>query len=71
MKKLTVFILALFVTTITYSQVGYVNGSDFGNYFQVLYKLNQYDKMMELTSKKSLAVHGEDEVLEFYQEMEF
>lgn len=71
MKRLFVFALALFVTFVSYSQVGYVNGSDFGNYFQTLYKLNQFESMVDITSKASVDKHGKDKILKFYENMQF
>jgi len=46
-------------------------GSSFGNYFQTLYKLGKYDKMLIFTSSKSIEKFGKEEILSFYRKMDF
>ena len=43
-------------------------GSDFFNYFTTLYKLEQFDAMISLTSKESIEQHGLSRVKKFYRE---
>jgi len=43
-------------------------GSDFFNYFTTLYKLEQFDVMISLTSKESIAQHGVPRLKKFYRD---
>lgn len=45
-----------------------MEGSDFFNYFTTLYKLEQFDDMISLTSKESIAQHGVPRIKKFYQD---
>jgi hypothetical protein len=51
--------------------IGYYKGSSFGNFFQTLYKYNQYDEMLKFTSLESLELHGKEKILDFYKNMDF
>jgi len=42
-------------------------GSDFGNFFKILYAQGKYDEMIKFTSKTSIDKFGKDKVLEFYK----
>lgn len=42
-------------------------GSDFGNFFRVLYAQGKFDEMVKFTSKSSLDKFGKDKVLNFYK----
>jgi len=46
-------------------------GSDFGNFFQVLYRQEKYDVMLQHTSLESVKEHGVDKVTDFYRDMQF
>lgn len=46
-------------------------GSDFGNYFQVLYRQEKYDMMLSHTSKESVNKHGEENIIALYRDMQF
>lgn len=49
-----------------------LEGSDFGQYFQTLYRLGQFDEMINFTSQKSINKFGTDRILEFYEnELDF
>lgn len=48
-----------------------IYGSSFGNYFQALYKIGQFDQMMKFTSSESINKFGRDKILEFYKKMDF
>lgn len=45
----------------------YIMGSDAGHYFQTLYKLNRFDEMLAMTSKRSIDKYGQDVILQFYR----
>jgi len=44
----------------------YIYGTDAGSYFQTLYKLNKFDKMLEMTSNESIKKFGKEKILKFY-----
>jgi len=47
-------------------------GSDFGNFFQTMYKLGDFDGMIEFTSSQSINQFGKEAILEFYKnELDF
>lgn len=53
------------------SNPAFMQGSDFGNLFQTLYRLGNFDDMMKFTSTGSIEHHGRDKVLKYYKTMEF
>ena len=42
-------------------------GSDFGNFFKILYAQGKFDEMIKFTSKTSLDKFGKDKILDFYK----
>jgi len=47
-------------------------GSDFGNFFQTLFKQGKFEDMIKFTSAKSIDKFGKDAILSFYRnELEF
>lgn len=42
-------------------------GSDFGNFFKILYAQGKFDEMVKFTSKSSIDKLGKDKVLDFYK----
>ena len=48
-----------------------MNGSSFGNFFQSLYKLGQYDEMIRFSSKELIAKYGKQDLKEKYHKMDF
>ncbi len=42
-------------------------GSDFGNFFKILYAQGKFDEMIKFTSKTSIDKFGKDKVLDFYK----
>ena len=54
-----------------YSNPAIIYGSNFGVYFQALYKIGDFETMLKFTSKESIDKHGEDRLFEFYQVMKF
>lgn len=42
-------------------------GSDFGNFFKILYAQGKFDEMIKFTSKASINKFGKDKVLDFYK----
>jgi hypothetical protein len=51
-----------------YSNPTMILGSSFGNYFQSLYRLNDYKKMMDFTSEISIKKFGKALILRYYKE---
>lgn len=48
-----------------------IQGSSFGHYFQQLYKQGQFEKMVQMTSQKSIEKYGRDSVLKYYKNIDF
>ena len=46
-------------------------GTTFGEYFQMLHKLGDYESMLRVTSQSTIKQFGQKRLLAFYQEMEF
>ena len=44
-----------------------IYGSDFGNYFKVLYAQGKFSDMVKFTSSKSIKKHGKDKIVDFYK----
>lgn len=44
-----------------------IYGSDFGNFFKVLYAQGKFDEMLKFTSKTSIEKFGKDSILDFYK----
>lgn len=42
-------------------------GSDFGNFFKILYAQGKFDEMIKFTSKASINKFGKDKILDFYK----
>jgi hypothetical protein len=59
------------VETIDYSNPAIIAGSDFGSFFQELYKLGDYETMLSFTSSQSIDLHGEEAILNHYKNMQF
>jgi hypothetical protein len=52
---------------IDFSNPGVFVGTDFGNYFQSMFRRGEFDEMIKFTSKESLDKFGEDAVRDFYE----
>lgn len=50
-----------------YENPFFIYGSDFGNFFQTMYKLGKYDQMIAFTSKESVDKFGKDVIFDFYK----
>jgi len=50
-----------------FSNPALIYGSDFGNYFKVLYTQGKFKDMVKFTSVESIKKHGEKKILEFYK----
>lgn len=50
-----------------YSNPTVFMGSDFGNFFKILYAQGKFDEMIKFTSKASIDKFGKDKVLDFYK----
>lgn len=48
-----------------------IEGSSFGNFFQSLYKIGDYDEMIRFTSKESIKKYGVDSIKRYYQSVDF
>lgn len=46
-------------------------GSSFGQYFQILHKTGKYEEMLKVTSQSTIEKFSREELLRFYQEMDF
>lgn len=55
----------------TFANPFLIEGSDFGHFFQALYKLGKFDDMVKFTSSGTLAQFGCTKVFEFYKTMDF
>ena len=69
MRKLIVLILLGFITTLASAQVGYVKGSDFGNFLKASCVYNQVDVLIEHTAKESIDLYGEEKLRTFYKDL--
>jgi hypothetical protein len=54
-----------------FSDPAIIYGSDFGHFFQEMYKLGDYDGMLAFTSSESITLHGERTIVEHYKNMTF
>jgi len=54
-----------------YYNPAFMAGSDFGNFFQKMYDLGDYDMMLDFTSDESIERHGEEKIIDYYKNMEF
>lgn len=48
-----------------------IEGSSFGNFFQSLYKIGDYDEMIRFTSEKSIKKYSVDSIKRYYQSVDF
>jgi hypothetical protein len=46
-------------------------GTNFGQFFQTLYRLGKYDEMLKFTSQESIKKYGKDNILDYYQNCDF
>lgn len=73
---LTIFIL-LFVPSLgqtvqkPYSNPILIYGSSFGNFFKALYRKGDFNTMMKFTSSQSIKKFGYQNILEYYQGVDF
>jgi len=57
---------------ISYENPRIIGGASFGIFFQTLYKLGDFNKMLAFTSSESVEKHGKKRVMEFYKtELDF
>ena len=56
---------------IDYSDPAYMAGSSFGEFFQMLYKQEEFETMMHFTSDESIERHGKSSILDYYKSVEF
>jgi hypothetical protein len=70
MKKIVLFLAIVVFSTMSFAQVGYVSGSDFGTFFKASCVYNQFDILIEHTSKASIDVHGKDAIVKLYKGLE-
>lgn len=54
-----------------YSNPVLIQGSDFGSFFQAMYKIGDFEKMLKFTSSESIKEHGSIKIIEAYQSMDF
>jgi predicted SnoaL-like aldol condensation-catalyzing enzyme len=70
MKKILMIFTTLLLSATVYSQIGYVNGSDFGTFFKTCCVYNQTDMLTQHTSKQSIEKHGKSAIINFYNNFE-
>lgn len=54
-----------------FSNPALIYGSDFGNYFQTLYELGDFETMIKFTHSSSIEEHGKERILHKYKTMDF
>jgi hypothetical protein len=82
--KRTLFIIVFIVLNFTvaksqiytgtdrpFSNPSFMMGTNFGQYFQTLYRLGRYDDMLKFTSQESIKKYGKDKILDYYQNCDF
>lgn len=59
------------LSTKEFSNPVFIYGSSFGNYFQALYKVGKFDKMLKFTSSGSIMKYGKENIRKMYETMDF
>lgn len=59
------------LSTKEFSNPVIIYGSSFGNYFQGLYKVGQFDEMLKFTSSGSIKKYGKENIRKMYETMDF
>ena len=59
------------VVTKPFSNPVLIYGSSFGNYFQSLYRIGDFESMLKFTSSSSIKKYGKKAILERYEKMKF
>ncbi len=54
-----------------FSNPSFMMGTNFGQFFQTLYRLGRYDEMLKFTSQESIKKYGKDNILDYYQNCDF
>jgi hypothetical protein len=54
-----------------YSNPSFMMGTNFGQFFQTLYRYGKYDEMLKFTSYESIKKYGKQTILEYYQDCDF
>lgn len=54
-----------------YSNPSFMMGTNFGQFFQTLYRLGNYEEMLKFTSSESIKKYGSDRILDYYSECDF
>jgi len=81
-RTLIIFVFFLFNFTVAKSQIdtgtdhpysnpSFMMGTNFGQFFQTLYRLGRYDDMLKFTSQETIKKYGKDKVLDYYQNCDF
>lgn len=70
MKKIVLILALVVFSTISFAQVGYVNGSNFGSFFKASVVFKDFNSLMEHTSSKSIKAHGKDAIMNLYKGLE-
>lgn len=69
MKKAIILLFLGLTTILSKAQVGYVKGSNFGNFLKASYVYKQFDALIEHTSKKSIELYGKEKLKTFYKSL--
>lgn len=54
-----------------FSNPSFMYGTNFGQYFQTLYRFGKYDEMLKFTSQESIKKYGKDKILDYYRSCDF
>lgn len=52
---------------VDYSNPAIIAGTDFGNFFKILYAQGNFDEMLKFTSQSTFDIHGKDKIEDFYK----
>lgn len=54
-----------------FSNPSFMMGTNFGQFFQTLYRYGKYDEMIKFTSSESIKKYGKKAILEYYENCDF
>ena len=54
-----------------FSNPSFMMGTNFGQFFQTLYRLGKYDEMLKFTSSESIKKYGKKTILDYYENCDF
>lgn len=54
-----------------FANPSFMMGTNFGQFFQTLYRYGKYDEMIKFTSSESIKKYGKKAILEYYENCDF